>query len=173
MTLDDLASPTWWMTAVIGAVAIKVVADYVRTGITKLTLGGYAAWSSRTALAKADHDRQVAKLRTSSELREIYFQRECRLRHRASFFLIGMVFTAVIMLSVRILYKLASLPSAPYPYAYFHMDLKYAIPVIAIAGGWMFAQSASAMTRAGYIALMLEDAIAPADTTAQPKSTQQ
>ncbi|WP_060036921.1 hypothetical protein [Burkholderia sp. MSMB1078WGS] len=173
MTLDDLASPVWWTTAVIGSVAIKIVADYVRTGITKLALKGYAAWSSRSALAKADYDKRIEELRESSVLRELYFQREVRARHRASFFMTGALFSGLLVTLIRMQYKLAALPSAPSPYVIIHMDAKYMIPIFMIGGMYLFALSASAYARAGFIGAMLEEAITPTETATHQGLKQQ
>ncbi|WP_321849680.1 hypothetical protein [Burkholderia diffusa] len=103
MTLENLTSGTWWLTAVAGAVILKIIADYIKKGIDKIFVKVSDAWSSRTAAATQRFDRLVAKLKGNPELREWYFQREVRFRHRTTqgmiFGLIGIVGLTTIVLA--------------------------------------------------------------------------
>ncbi|KVP31907.1 hypothetical protein [Burkholderia ubonensis] len=92
MTLDDLASPTWWVTTVAAAIALKVAANYVQLGLEKAVSKGTSAWANRSRAAKEQYEQLVADLRVDATLRERQFQREIRLRHKA---LLSMGFTIV------------------------------------------------------------------------------
>ncbi|MCM2492710.1 hypothetical protein ACVCIH_05995 [Burkholderia glumae] len=80
MTLDELASPVWWTTAVIGSIALKVVADYVRKGIDMLLSKSTSIWSARSRATQEKFEKRVNELKSSKELRDSAFRREIRLR---------------------------------------------------------------------------------------------
>ncbi|KUZ78610.1 hypothetical protein WI38_12400 [Burkholderia ubonensis] len=105
MTLDDLTTPTWWLTAVIGAVVLKVISDYTKTGIEKALSKGLSAWSSRSKASRARFEADVRHLRSSREVREIYFQREMRIRSQSTFLLI----ISVLSVATLVLYYLFEL----------------------------------------------------------------
>ncbi|WP_321861032.1 hypothetical protein [Burkholderia cenocepacia] len=78
MTLDNLTSPTWWLTAVAGAIVLKIVSDYARQGLEKLLGKFFKAWTQRSKAAKERFDRTVDRLATDDDMRIRYFQRETR-----------------------------------------------------------------------------------------------
>ncbi|MGK8202688.1 hypothetical protein ACRS8P_30325 [Burkholderia cenocepacia] len=86
MTLHDLSSSEWWITAVVGSIAIKIIADYARIGLERTASKGMSAWTSRTKATKAKFDRQVALIRADQSLLAIYFHRESRALKHAVFF---------------------------------------------------------------------------------------
>jgi len=92
MTLNDLTTPSWWLTTVAGAIVLKIVSDYTRMGIEKLLSKGLSAWSSRSQRARERFALDVARLRISRELREIYFQRESRHRSLSIYTLLVSIF---------------------------------------------------------------------------------
>ncbi|WP_321928980.1 hypothetical protein [Burkholderia cenocepacia] len=78
MTLDNLTSPTWWVTAVVGAIALKIASDYARQGLEKLVSSVFQAWRRRSETAKEKFDRTTKELAVDSEMRERYYRREIR-----------------------------------------------------------------------------------------------
>ncbi|WP_175040152.1 hypothetical protein [Burkholderia contaminans] len=83
MSLDEIASPTWWITSVVAGVTLKILANYVQSGLEKIVSKGSSAWTSRSRKAKELHVQLVAELQTDAALRERVFQREMRLRSKA------------------------------------------------------------------------------------------
>ncbi|HGL4261971.1 hypothetical protein [Burkholderia dolosa] len=79
MTLENLASPTWWLTAVAGAIVLKLVSDYIRLGLEKLVGKSFEAWAARSEASRARFASTVARLTASRNLRDQYFQREMRM----------------------------------------------------------------------------------------------
>ncbi|MCM2537737.1 hypothetical protein NDN94_07830 [Burkholderia glumae] len=108
MTLDDLTTPTWWLTAVIGAVVLKVISDYTKTGIEKAFSKGQSAWSSRSKASRERFNAEVDYLRSHREIREIYFQRELRIRSQANFSLLMSSLSAI---TLTLYYLLAIYPN--------------------------------------------------------------
>lgn len=80
MTLDDLASPVWWGTAVVGSILLKVVADYARKGIDYTFAKSISVWAGRSQKAKARFRKNVERLKHDSEYVESAFKNEIRLR---------------------------------------------------------------------------------------------
>lgn len=104
MTLNELTTPTWWLTAVAGAVVLKVLSDYTKVGIEKVISKGLSAWSSRSKTARDRFDTTVNALRSSGELREDYFQREIRVRSLATQALILSVLCAIFFVVIYLFY---------------------------------------------------------------------
>ena len=80
MTLDNLTSPTWWVTAVIGAVVLKVIADYAKKGVDRVLALSFAAWNARSQAAKKRTALLVLALQNDFEFRQHYWHRETRNR---------------------------------------------------------------------------------------------
>ncbi|KWH34162.1 hypothetical protein WL99_06080 [Burkholderia cepacia] len=78
MTLDNLTSPSWWVTAVIGAIALKITSDYVRQGLEKLVSSVFRTWNQRSKVAKDKLERTALMLASDSEMRARYYRLEIR-----------------------------------------------------------------------------------------------
>ncbi|QVN14798.1 hypothetical protein [Burkholderia sp. LAS2] len=103
MTLSELSTPTWWLTAVAGAVALKVLSDYTKFGIEKALSKGLSAWSSRSKASRERFDKTVKFLQSSTEARELHFQREIRMRSIATYALILSAFCATLFVAFYLL----------------------------------------------------------------------
>ncbi|WP_174934817.1 hypothetical protein [Burkholderia lata] len=178
MTLDELASPTWWGTAVVGAIALKVVADYVRMGLEKVASKAVSAWASRSASSKARFDQRVLAMRSSRLLRDVYQQLEARYR---SYAILTLVFAGMIvgmLMTLRVLDALDHLAVLQGATPRFPPDTKYMRILLAATASVLMVASVGCLFQAFAIQRALGAALfgpeldtAPANDRPQENAT--
>ncbi|KAG8153076.1 hypothetical protein [Burkholderia catarinensis] len=95
--LQNLHSPSWWLSVVTVGILLSVVAAYATRGLDRLFRYFGKKWADRSEKSKDKFARKVAVLQQSPEARAAYFREEVRYRHTAIFgavvatFLLGLL----------------------------------------------------------------------------------
>ena len=85
---QTIIDPYWWLTAVLLALLVNVLASYCRDWIDALLARTNEARRKRLERKDADFGRAVDLLYESQEVRQIYASQEQRARFRALFFML-------------------------------------------------------------------------------------
>ncbi|WP_186183734.1 hypothetical protein [Burkholderia gladioli] len=155
MTLDDLASPAWWGTAIAGSIALKIVADYVRKGIDKALSQVSSRWSERTRAVAERTESHVQQLAENDDLREWFFQRELRFRSHANTCLLISIFPFILLLTMRVLGRVASLPEGAWPFHLATVSGAFAVYFLCAFGGLLTVMAGTWLMKANHVEYLL------------------
>lgn len=99
---QDIQSPAWWFTAIVIAVAVNILSDYLKPQLERWLGRRWQRWAAASDYRRLQRDQRVAQLVASGEARTMAQLRIIERRVRGSLFI-------MLMFGSACLYTLASL----------------------------------------------------------------
>jgi len=92
---DELSRPTWWISVVVVGLIVNLASAYLKGPLDNSLASSSAWWRRRSEKRRAEWERFVAEIGSSTEARNEAFFSEIRSRQKSASFLLGATFLMV------------------------------------------------------------------------------